>query len=90
MKFPSIAISKWLGRLAPDRAGSVPLLLLFIIGIPLQAAEEADPSQKLREQLRSVTLQLRTSQTDAANAQAHHRFDSVRLQVSSSPCLLFS
>ena len=70
MKFPSIAISKWLERLAPDRARSVPLLLLFIFSIPLQAAEEADPSQKLREQLRSVMLQLRTAQTDAANAQA--------------------
>lgn len=70
MKFPSIAICQWLGRLAPDRCGSVSLALLFILGIPLQAAEEVDPSQKLREQLRSVTLQLRTSQTDAANAQA--------------------
>ncbi|MEY3895529.1 MAG: hypothetical protein RLZZ214_1048, partial [Verrucomicrobiota bacterium] len=70
MKFPSVAISKWLGRLAPDRCRSVSLLLLSIFILPLQAAEEADPSQKLREQLRSVTLQLRTAQTDAANAQA--------------------
>lgn len=70
MKFPSVAISKWLGHLAPDRAGSVPLLLLFIFSLPLHAAEEVDPTIKLREQLRSVMLQLRTSQTDAANAQA--------------------
>jgi hypothetical protein len=34
------------------------------------AAEEADPSIKLREQLRAVTLQLRTAQTESANAQA--------------------
>ena len=33
------------------------------------AAEAADPTQKLREQLRSVMLQLRTAQTEAANAQ---------------------
>jgi chromosome segregation ATPase len=68
MKFPPV--TQWLQRLAPDRARSVPLLLLFILSIPLQAAEEVDPSQKLREQLRSVMLQLRTAQTDAANAQA--------------------
>jgi hypothetical protein len=36
----------------------------------LHAAEEADPSIKLREQLRSTMLQLRTSQVEAANAQA--------------------
>ena len=70
MKFSSISISKWLGRLAPDRSAGVPLLVLFTLIFPLQAAEEADPSQKLREQLRAVMLQLRTSQTDAANAQA--------------------
>jgi hypothetical protein len=36
----------------------------------LHAAEDADPSVKLREQLRSTMLQLRTSQVEAANAQA--------------------
>ena len=36
----------------------------------LQAAEEPDPSVKIREQLRAVTLQLRTAQTESANAQA--------------------
>ncbi len=63
----------WLGRLAPDRAGSVSLpaifLLLFLTG-PLQAQDPADPTLKLREQLRAVTLQLRSAQTDSANAQA--------------------
>jgi chromosome segregation ATPase len=46
------------------------LLLLGILATSVSAAEEADPSVKLREQLRAVTLQLRTSQTEAANAQA--------------------
>lgn len=68
MKFPTI--SKWLGRPAPDRFRSVPLLLLFLFSLPLQGADEVDPTVKLREQLRAVMLQLRTSQTDAANAQA--------------------
>jgi hypothetical protein len=68
MKFPTI--SKWLGRPAPDRFRSVPLLLLFLFALPLQAAEEVDPTVKLREQLRGVMLQLRTAQTEAANAQA--------------------
>lgn len=36
----------------------------------LHAAEEVDPGVKLREQLRGVTLQLRTAQTESANAQA--------------------
>ena len=36
----------------------------------IRAAEPVDPSIKLREQLRSVLLQLRTAQTDSANAQA--------------------
>ena len=70
MKLPFSITAKWLGRLAPDRCRSVPLLLLFLFTHPLQAAEEVDPSIKLREQLRAVTLQLRTSQTDAANALA--------------------
>lgn len=34
------------------------------------AAEAPDPGLKLREQLRTVTLQLRTAQTESANAQA--------------------
>jgi chromosome segregation ATPase len=75
MKFPITATSKWLGRLAPDRCGSVslPAIFLFTLLLPAHAAhaaQEADPSQKLREQLRGVMLQLRTSQTDAANALA--------------------
>jgi DNA repair exonuclease SbcCD ATPase subunit len=37
----------------------------------LHAAEPADPSVKLREQLRGVLLQLRTVQSEAANAQAY-------------------
>ncbi len=36
----------------------------------LQAADEEDPAIKLREQLRSTLLQLRTAQTETANAQA--------------------
>ena len=44
--------------------------LFFSLLLPLHAAEPPDPTVKLREQLRSVMLQLRTSQTDAANAQA--------------------
>ncbi len=61
----------WLERLAQDRARSVSLLAIFSsLLLPLHAAEPADPSQKLREQLRGVMLQLRTSQTDAANAMA--------------------
>ncbi len=36
----------------------------------LHAAEEVDPTLKIREQLRAVTLQLRTAQTESANAQA--------------------
>jgi uncharacterized coiled-coil protein SlyX len=70
MKFPSSITTKWLGRLAPDRCRSAPLLLLFLFTLPLHAAEEVDPTVKLREQLRAVMLQLRTSQTDAANALA--------------------
>ncbi|MES2658179.1 MAG: phage major capsid protein [Verrucomicrobiota bacterium] len=53
----------WLPRLAAT--------LLFLFTSLLQAAEEApDPTVKLREQLRAVMLQLRTSQTESANAQA--------------------
>jgi chromosome segregation ATPase len=46
------------------------LLTLIAFSATLHAAEEADPSVKLREQLRSTMLQLRTSQVEAANAQA--------------------
>jgi hypothetical protein len=60
----------WLERLAPDRGRSVPLLLLFLFTPALHAAEEPDPTAKIREQLRAVTLQLRTAQTESANAQA--------------------
>ena len=45
------------------------LLLVALTGVS-HAAEAADPTQKLREQLRGVMLQLRTAQTDAANGQA--------------------
>jgi chromosome segregation ATPase len=46
------------------------ILTLIALSASLHAAEEADPSIKLREQLRSTMLQLRTSQVEAANAQA--------------------
>jgi chromosome segregation ATPase len=46
------------------------LPLFFLVTLPLQAAEEVDPTVKLREQLRAVMLQLRTAQTESANAQA--------------------
>lgn len=46
------------------------ILLAAGLSLPIQAAEPADPSIKLREQLRGVLLQLRTAQTEAANAQA--------------------
>ncbi len=49
-------------------------LTAILLGVTLsafaRAAEEPDPSIKLREQLRAVTLQLRTAQTESANAQA--------------------
>ena len=51
-----------------------PWLLRFVAALlfttSVQAAEESDPSVKMREQLRAVTLQLRTAQTESANAQA--------------------
>ncbi len=46
------------------------ILLAFIAAPLLHAAPEADPSVKLREQLKSTLLQLRKTQTDMANAQA--------------------
>jgi hypothetical protein len=46
-------------------------IALFLTALPLSAAPEAaDPTAKLREQLRNSMLQLRKSQTDAANSQA--------------------
>ena len=45
------------------------LLLVALTGVT-HAAEAADPTLKLREQLRGVMLQLRTAQIDAANGQA--------------------
>ena len=64
------APATWLGRPAPDRCRSVPLLLLFLFTPFLHAAEPPDPSLKLRAQLKEVVLQLRSAQTTAANAQA--------------------
>lgn len=55
----------WLERLAPT------LLTLFLLP-SLHAADEADPSIKLREQLRATLLQLRAAQTEKANLQATH------------------
>ena len=46
------------------------LILVSFSLHPLSAAEEVDPSVKLREQLRATLLQLRTAQTDSANALA--------------------
>jgi len=47
------------------------LLALGTILTSLAAAAEApDPTQKMREQLRAVMLQLRSAQTESANAQA--------------------
>lgn len=47
------------------------LSLILLVGTAaIHAAPEADPSQKLREQLKATMLQLRTAQTQAANMQA--------------------
>ncbi len=46
------------------------LLLGAVLSSSSIAAEAPDPSQKLREQLRTVMLQLRSAQTEGANAQA--------------------
>jgi hypothetical protein len=54
----------------PGRLAKLTLLLPLLLTGHLGAAEEPDPSLKLREQLRAVTLQLRTAQTESANAQA--------------------
>jgi chromosome segregation ATPase len=45
------------------------LLALLALVPALHAAPEADPAAKMREQLKSVMLQLRASQTETANAQ---------------------
>jgi chromosome segregation ATPase len=49
---------------------SATLLFLTVIAAPLHAQAQADPSVKLREQLKATLLQLRTAQTEAANAKA--------------------
>ncbi|MES2475936.1 MAG: phage major capsid protein [Verrucomicrobiota bacterium] len=56
-----ILSTTWLRHLAA--ASSV-----LLISVPLHAEPEADPTAKLMDQLRSVTLQLRTAQTESANA----------------------
>lgn len=66
----SSILKTWQRRLSAGRAGSVSLLVFFFALPHLHAAEAADPALKAREQLRAVTLQLRTAQTEAANAQA--------------------
>lgn len=45
-------------------------ILWLAAALPLAAADGPDPSVKLREQLRSTLLQLRTAQTENANLQA--------------------
>lgn len=62
--------STWRYRLATSLGTSLWVFLFLFSLHPLEAAEPPDPTAKLREQLRSVMLQLRTSQTNAANAQA--------------------
>ncbi len=61
----------WLGQPVPTLLLLIFLLLLAPGFQPLHAQEEAaDPTIKMREQLRAVMLQLRTSQSEVANAQA--------------------
>lgn len=60
----------WQRRFAARLATSLSVFVILLSLHPLDAAEPPDPADKLREQLRSVMLQLRTSQTNAANAQA--------------------
>jgi len=63
--------SKWLKRSPQDWLRSIPLIIFLLCpATPSSAAESADPSQKLREQLRATLLQLRTAQTETSNAQA--------------------
>jgi DNA repair exonuclease SbcCD ATPase subunit len=68
----TLSTSSWLGRSVPARRGNnlFPLILSILLTPLLHAAPEADPSAKLREQLKSTLLQLRKIQTDMANAQA--------------------
>ena len=77
MKSITVMPTKCLEPRAPDRFRSVSLRLFLFLSclffyqpIALRAAEPADPSQKLREQLRATLLQLRTAQTESSNAQA--------------------
>ena len=65
----SSTTTSWLGHPVPARSRGL-LLLVLLTTTVLHAAEEPDPSVKMREQLRAVTLQLRTAQTESANAQA--------------------
>ncbi len=65
----SVLLKKWLGHPVLARSGSF-LLLILLSTNGLSAQEAPDPSVKLREQLRGVTLQLRSAQTESANAQA--------------------
>jgi hypothetical protein len=47
------------------------LTLAFLsAALPLHAAPDADPTDKLKQELRASLLQLRTAQTDSANHQA--------------------
>jgi chromosome segregation ATPase len=68
----SSRISSWLGRSVPVRRGNnlFPFIFSILLAPLLHSAPEADPSAKLREQLKSTMLQLRTAQTNAANMQA--------------------
>ncbi len=46
------------------------LLALPALALPARAADAADPSARLREQLKAALLQLRTAQTETANLRA--------------------
>jgi chromosome segregation ATPase len=48
----------------------ISLLCLGLLAATTRAADAPDPALKLREQLRGVMLQLRSAQSEAANAQA--------------------
>jgi DNA repair exonuclease SbcCD ATPase subunit len=47
-----------------------PIFAIALAALPLHGAPEADPSQKLREQLKATMLQLRTVQSESATIQA--------------------
>lgn len=72
MKTISSRIPSWPGRSVPVRRGNhlFPFLFSILLTPLLHAAPEADPTAKLREQLKATMLQLRTAQTNAANMQA--------------------